>query len=193
MVIDRSNISAIILAGGQGSRFGHRDKGLINWQGKSLIEHVIEKISPQVNDIVISCNRNLPSYQQLGYPCVIDEMSDFQGPLAGIASCLPHINTKYCLICPCDSPILPSLLVTRLGESLTNQQADLSYVFDGDREHYLSCLMKTSLYEGLIDYLSGEDRRVRRWHQGIKAVSCDFSDLKGQFLNINSPEQVDTP
>lgn len=57
-------IFALILAGGQGSRMGGVDKGLVQWHNKALIDHVIEKIRPQVSHIAISANRNLESYAQ---------------------------------------------------------------------------------------------------------------------------------
>ncbi|MCR8923319.1 molybdenum cofactor guanylyltransferase [Dasania sp. GY-MA-18] len=192
MKIDRNNISAIILAGGQGRRFQYRDKGLVQWQDQPLISHVIAQIGPQVSDIVISCNRNLEQYQQYGYPCIRDQLTDFQGPLAGIASCLPHIKTDYCLICPCDSPILPPDLVARLTHSLLSSDGDISYVNDGERDQYLFCLLKTSVATNLNRYLQQGNRRVRDWQQQHRAQAADLSDLRGQFLNINSPERLAT-
>ncbi|WP_339670279.1 molybdenum cofactor guanylyltransferase MobA [Dasania marina] len=191
MKIDRKNISAIILAGGQGSRFQHRDKGLVLWQEQPLVSHVINQIREQVSAIVISCNRNIEQYQQYGYPCISDQLADYQGPLAGIASCLPHIKTEYCLVCPCDSPILPKDLVTRLADTLQNNDGDISYVDDGEQAQYLLCLMKTSLAASLQAYLRQGERRVRTWQQQHLAQAADLSDLKGQFFNINNPELLD--
>jgi molybdenum cofactor guanylyltransferase len=189
MHVQRDNITAIILAGGQGRRFQYRDKGLIEWQQKTLVEHVIHQLQPQVGQIIISCNRNIERYEELGFPCVTDKIDGFQGPLAGLQAALPHVQTKYCLTCPCDSPVLPENLVATLFSALSQQQADLAYIFDGERKQYLLAIMKTGVKDSLNNYLTQQDRQVRAWQQQLKAIEVDFSEQQGEFLNINSPDE----
>ena len=177
----RDKITALILAGGQGSRFGFRDKGLIEWQSKLMIEHILDTLSPQADQIVISCNRNKERYQTYGWPCIEDQLNDYQGPLAGIQAGLSLINTPYCLTCPCDSPVLPSNLAQRLAEKLEENRADLAYVFDGNRKQYLLSLFKTESKASLNRYLAGCDRRVRGWHKQLNTIEVDFSE-NNQFL-----------
>ena len=83
MTIDKNQITAVILAGGKGSRLGGQDKGLVNYKDKKLIQHVLDRIEPQVGDIIINANRNQDDYAKFDYPVISDELSDFQGPLAG--------------------------------------------------------------------------------------------------------------
>ena len=78
-------VTALILAGGRGQRMNGEDKGLLEWQGKTFIAHIIERLQGQTINIVISCNRNLASYQRYGYACIADADPDFNGPLAGVS------------------------------------------------------------------------------------------------------------
>jgi len=78
------NITAVILAGGKGSRLGGVDKGLLELNGTSLVQHLINRIQPQVSKIIISANRNLDNYKNFGFPVYKDERKDCAGPLAGI-------------------------------------------------------------------------------------------------------------
>ena len=91
----RSQITAIILAGGQGKRMGGQDKGLINFEHKPLIQYVIEKILPQVEHIIINANRNISAYGAFGYPVISDTMNNYQGPLAGFLAAMISAPTQY--------------------------------------------------------------------------------------------------
>jgi molybdopterin-guanine dinucleotide biosynthesis protein A len=62
VMIDKSKILGVILAGGKGTRMGGEEKGLIKLNNKSLIEYSIERLKPQVNRLVINYNNNLSKY-----------------------------------------------------------------------------------------------------------------------------------
>ena len=79
MSIRNSDITAVILAGGQGRRMGGQDKGLIEFEGRLMIEILIEALENQRLDIVINANRNQSTYQTYGYPVVSDNLDNFQG------------------------------------------------------------------------------------------------------------------
>ncbi|MGH3851395.1 MAG: NTP transferase domain-containing protein, partial [Pseudonocardiaceae bacterium] len=83
-------ITGLILAGGQGSRMGHVDKGLQAFRGKPMVAHVLARFAPQVNEVLINANRNLEQYARLGYRVVADEIGGFAGPLAGLERGLAH-------------------------------------------------------------------------------------------------------
>ena len=184
----KEEITAIILAGGQGSRFGHRDKGWIEWQNKPFVQHVIDRLTPQVSAIVINCNRNKERYQALDLPTCTDALADYQGPLAGIHAALPLVSTPLSLVCPVDSPQLPHNLAERLYRALKDHNADVAFPNDGERSHYLPVLLKSELYSSLDQYLEGDERRVRRWFQQHKLIEVDCSDMPEAFQNINTAE-----
>lgn len=69
--------TGVILAGGQGSRMGGQDKGLLMMQSKPLYQHVLQRLRPQVDIVLISANRNIDRYQLSGYQVVTDSIKDY--------------------------------------------------------------------------------------------------------------------
>lgn len=185
------DVTAVILAGGQASRMGGNDKGLIKLDGKAMIEYVIDRLQPQVAGIVINANRNIEKYAEYGFPVISDEMSGFQGPLAGIASALQNIKTRYLLTTPCDSPFLPDNLVNRLGQELLSHDADISVADSGERLQPVFACMRTGLSDSLREYLENGDRKIDRWYKQHRMTSVDFSDRPETFLNINTPDEIE--
>ncbi len=108
MISPAEKFSAIILAGGKGRRVNGQDKGLIEYNNKTLIKHVIDAVTPLSHEIVISANRNIAAYEDYGYPVITDADDDYRGPLAGIAAALQHCSNNYVFITPCDMPLLTS-------------------------------------------------------------------------------------
>mgnify|MGYP003146025405 CR=1 FL=1 len=185
----QQNIDAIILAGGQGLRMGGQDKGLTIWQNRPLIEHVIERIAPQVDNLHISANRNLPAYQKFGYPVHTDTKPDFRGPLAGIAACAPYCESDWVVIAPCDYPSLPPQLASALLETAMNGGLEASYAADEHRAHYLCVLVLRTVLAGLNERLGGDDLSVKGWLQTLHCKPTAFSGMTEAFQNINHPER----
>lgn len=177
--------TAIILSGGRGSRVGNADKGLLPWGDSSLVAAVLERIEPQVDQIIISCNRNREEYEAFGYPLVGDELPDYQGPLAGIASALEALTTERAVVVPCDCPTLPSDLVLRLSQALDAKSLHICWAYDGERNQYLFCAMQRSVLPGLLAYLESGQRSVHGWQQQIDGTAVDFSDQAKAFCNLN--------
>ena len=186
----KANISAVILAGGQGSRMGHSDKGLTVLAGRPLIAHVLSHIAPQVASVWINANRNLEAYQKYGYPVITDENENFMGPLAGMASALRKVQTPYLLVCPCDTPHPPMDLAQRLYKTLVEYDADIAVADDGTRIHPVFCLMKTKLSSSLTEQLTLGEYKIDRWFDKLKTVYCNFGNQKDAFRNINTPEEL---
>jgi molybdenum cofactor guanylyltransferase len=185
----RHEITGVILAGGRARRMGGQDKGLIELDGKPMVEHVLAILKPQVSGIVINANRSLDRYARYGHPVISDELSDFQGPLAGIASCMTHIVTPYILTAPCDSPLLPEDLGLRLCHALIGTQADIAVAHDGDRMQPVFSLLKRDLRLSLIAFLEEGERKIDRWYARHKLALADFADRPDTFLNINTPQE----
>src|SRR5689334_12941925 len=120
-----SDITAVVLAGGQGRRMGGVDKGLVALDDKPMVAHVIARLAPQVGAIVINANQNIDRYAALGHPVVSDEVGGFAGPLAGLHAGMAYATAPYVVTSPCDSPFLPEDLVARLGQALEREGAKL--------------------------------------------------------------------
>jgi molybdopterin-guanine dinucleotide biosynthesis protein A len=184
---ERALITAVILAGGEGRRMGGEDKGLIEISGRRMVEHVLARIVPQVGRVIINANRNRTSYARLGHSVFSDELNDFQGPLAGVATALAQIDTPFLLTLPCDSPAPPEDLAARLYRALETQQADIAVAHDGQRLHPVFALLRRELLPSLRDYLAAGDRKIDLWFERHHSIAVDFADEAEAFLNVNSP------
>src|SRR5678816_3410052 len=140
-------ITGVILAGGQGRRMGGVDKGLQTLRGRPMIEWVLERLKPQVAEIVINANQNVPTYERYGHRVVADEIGGFAGPLAGLHAGLKAAAHPLVVTVPCDSPFLPKDLVFRLGKSLGNNHHAVART--GAQPHPVFALMKRDVRESL--------------------------------------------
>lgn len=93
-------LTGAILSGGQATRMGGLDKGLVTLGKIPLYQHVLQRLQPQVSGVIISANRNIEEYQKSGYPVLSDSISGFKGPLAGILTVLEHSPTEWVLFAP---------------------------------------------------------------------------------------------
>lgn len=183
-------ITAVILAGGRGTRMGGADKGLVSYQGKSLVAHVLERIQPQVDHVIINANRHLDQYQAFGVPVVTDDNDQFDGPLAGMQAGMRHASTDWILSVPCDSPLLPLDLVDRLRRTLSDAaaisqpRAMLAIARSAGGSHPVFCLMPRLLHTDLAAFLQQGKRRVSAWQAQHPHVFASFEDEQA-FTNIN--------
>ena len=189
-----SMISALILAGGRGSRMGHVDKGLQPFRGSTMVQHVLERLAPQVGDVAINANQNLAAYAALKVPVWPDETTGFAGPLAGLEAGMRHCATPYMLSAPCDSPFLPGDLAARLFHALQSQGADVALAVTQEagmrkQPHPVFCLVKTALLPVLSTYLAAGGRRVDGWYAELKVAEVLFDDSDA-FRNINTLDEL---
>ncbi|MCK5901548.1 MAG: molybdenum cofactor guanylyltransferase [Cocleimonas sp.] len=187
--ITKNDITALILAGGRGQRLGGKDKGLVCYKNKPFIEHVLERIEPQVSTVLINANRNKAQYQAYGYPVIQDSLAHYQGPLAGLLSAMPQVKTRYILMLPCDAPLLPLDLGLRMISSIAYYPEHILLAHDGQQTQFVHALIPTRLQANLEQFLAQGERRVGLWYAQHQVKSVDFSDIPEAFSNINTPEQ----
>lgn len=188
-------ISCIILAGGRATRMGGIDKGLIHLANKPLIEYVIERIKPQVDELFINANRQLDAYQAYGLPILQDLNHDFIGPLAGFQLGLSHAQFDSVLIVPCDSPLVPTDLAACLLTALTKHQAEIVVAKSDGNTHPVFCLCKKSVLTSLEGYLEQGERKISTWQKSLKYLELDLSNPNAQgiteaFINLNTFEEL---
>jgi len=170
---------------------GGIDKGLVEINGRPMIEWIIERLAPQVDTIVINANRNHDQYARYGYPVVADEFGDYEGPLAGFAAVMAHAQSGALITVPCDSPVPPPDLAERLVDTLQRDGAELAVAHDGDRLQPVYALLPVTLLESLRAFLAAGDRKIDLWYAHHHMATADFSDCRDAFLNLNKPEDME--
>ncbi len=189
-MIDNNNITAVILSGGRSSRMQGEDKGLILLNDKPLISYVVDVVDGKVGRLLISANRNVERYQLYG-EVIVDELTDFQGPLAGISTALSKANTTYLLILPCDSPMVNKTVVDRLIGEMDRADVDICVADDGLRIHPTIALIKANLENNLLAFLESGERKLGLWIEQNDFQKVDFSDQPKVFINLNNPQDFD--
>lgn len=184
----RDAVSAVVLAGGDGRRMQGADKGLITLAGQRLIDQIVQALAQQCHTVLISANRNLDSYRSTGLEVIPDTFPERRGPLAGVASVLPHVQTPLLLCVPCDSPFISNDLCRRLQTALCSAQRPIVVAHDGEKLQPAFCLLRVSVLPGLESYLDGGGRKLDAWYEQLGYLSVDFSDRPEMFININRPE-----
>ena len=186
----KEKITGLILAGGKARRMGGIDKGLLAFKDQPMVVHVIHRLNPQVNEILINANREIEHYQRLGFNIITDEILDFAGPLAGLHAGMKAAKTEFILSVPCDSPLLPDDLSLRLMAALELQQADIAVAKTGEQHHPVFCLCRTSLAQDLEDFLNAGGRKVEDWQKQHAYVEVSFDENPLAFCNVNTPEEL---
>ncbi len=186
---DVVNVTGLILCGGAGTRLHGRDKPLEQLAGMTLVEHVRNRLRPQVACVLISCNRNFERYGRWRDPIVVDETAD-RGPLGGVLAGMQRADTDYLFVCPGDAPFLSTTLVARLTSALCRDGADIAIPSDGARRQHLFQLLRRSLADALRDYLDAGGRSVHEFIDRQRTVVVDAAFERDAFLNVNSPADL---
>ena len=197
-MIDTQNITGLVLAGGRGSRMGGVDKGLQNFRGLPLALHTLMRLQMQVGASLVNANRNLAAYESFGAPVWPDASNDYAGPLAGFLTGLEHCETPWLLTVPCDTPLFPLDLATRLAQAADAQQADIAMAAapedDGRgqttvRTQPVFCLLRVELLESLVRFTQAGGRKIDAWTAQHPCAVVPFDqpgDDPKAFFNANT-------
>ena len=192
-MIDTSQITGLVLAGGRGSRMGGVDKGLQSYLGVPLALHALLRLGPQVGGMMINANRNLAAYESMGVPVWPDALADHPGPLAGFLAGLESCPTPFLATVPCDSPRFPEDLVARLAARLEAEDAELAMAAtheDGElRLQPVFCLMRATVLESLVVFTTSGRRKIDAWTATLQTATVVFDDA-GAFANANTLSEL---
>lgn len=184
-----NGVTGLVLAGGMGRRMESRDKGLVDFRGKPMVAHVIDRLAPQVESLLINANRNPDQYGEFGYPVISDQVSGFAGPLAGLHAGLQACTTPYIVTVPCDSPFLPLDLVHRLYDAAVENIAELAVAKTGTQAQPVFALYSASLLPSLTKFLESGGRKIDAWYSTHRVVEVPFAD-ESAFANINTSAEL---
>lgn len=190
----RPPITAVVLAGGRGSRMGGIDKGLRRFAGTALSLHAARRVQPQVDTVLISASRHLDTYRAFGFPVLTDQdPAAFAGPLAGMAAALAQCRTPWLLTLPCDAPFFPLDLAERLLQAAIEHAADVAVACGDERPaprwQSAFCLLDRRLAAELTAALERRERKVESFIRAHRHVAVPFEDSAHAFANLNTDEE----
>ena len=190
MKLHSDKVTGLVLAGGRARRMAGRDKGLIELAGRPMVHWVVQRLVPQTASVLISANRNVERYADLGFEVIRDADDGFLGPLAGISAGLTQAATPWLVTVPCDSPLLVADLVVRLSAAVPEKGTGIAVAYDGNRLQPVFSLIHQDLAPDLVDFLHSGGRKIDLWLDRHVWARVDFSDHPDMFLNINTPEEL---
>jgi molybdenum cofactor guanylyltransferase len=197
-MIDRPEVTGVILAGGRGSRMGGADKGLQNFNGMPMALHTLMRLAPQVGEVMINANRNLGAYEAFGVPVWPDVLGDYAGPLAGFLTALERCETPWLVTVPCDTPLFPQDLVSRLAAAAVRENASIAMAAapESDGKVHIQpvfCLLRVDLLESLVKFTQAGGRKIDAWTAQHSPALVPFDtpqDDPRAFFNVNTLEEL---
>lgn len=182
-MIEKASITGIILCGGRGARLSGLDKPLIDLGNQRIVDCMIDRLRDQVDDLILSCSRNVALYEALGYRVVVDAEPS-EGPLAGLHESFSHVKTEWVLTTPGDVPFIPRTLLDRLREDALLRGVAVPSI-EGQQQN-LCLLIGKEKRKTLSDFYLEGGRAVKQWLKQCEISATDLSDLALDFLNVNT-------
>jgi molybdenum cofactor guanylyltransferase len=183
-------IFGVILAGGQGRRMGGVDKAFLPLGGKPLISHVLDRLRPQVDRVLISANDDPARFARFRCEVIADHAP--QGPLSGILAAMERaagLGATHLASTPVDTPFLPLDMVARLVATARSSGKGLVLAHAVDGAHPLCALWPVALHAALSDYLAEGKAKVTGFTDARDPAPCLFDTCEA-FMNLNTPEDL---
>ena len=183
------DVTGIILAGGVSRRLGYRNKALLEIDGKSIIEHVIEALSGATENIVLITN-SPGDYEFLGLPMFRDIIPD-SGSLGGIYTGLRLSKTHYNLVIACDMPFIkPHLLLSLIRNS---KGYDVGVPMTPDGYHPTCAVYSRNCIDAIEAQIVARHLKITDFFPHVKVRTLDLQTLcplcdANIFFNINTEE-----
>ena len=191
-----NNILAVVLAGGKSKRFGE-DKNQIKLGEKTLLEHVLSKISNKFEEILIVSSHNLEIKKSENITIIPDCFDDF-GPLAGVLSSMMWVKEnqkhyKWIATFPSDTPFFETSIIEEYKKRINTHNSSLYFVKSNNKRHNIFGLWSIDLLEVLEDDLINNNfRKVEDWANKIGVKTIDIKVKKfDPFFNINTKEDFE--
>lgn len=187
------NVDGLILAAGRSSRMEGLNKVHAVLHDKTLLQHVIDRLLPQVSRILINADPQI--FDEAPYPVIEDQLRHFRGPLTGLYSALvsDHLSdADYLMMTPCDGPFIPSNLVSELYNLIVNNDSDIACVrYQGFAQPTFSVWNKR--VKGAVErsLLGDNNGGFKPLLDSLNTVYLDWPEQAlNPFYNINSREDL---
>ena len=192
-----TEVVGCVLAGGLARRMGGGDKGLIRLGGRLVLDHVLDRLKPQVSQVMLNANGDPTRFAEYELPVVPDSVEGFAGPLAGVLAGLEwardNTQAEWVATAATDTPFFPVDFVTRMLAAIEAAGADMACAASDGRHHPVFGLWPVRLAADLRHALVEEDvRKVDLWTARHKLVAVEFAaEPHDPFFNVNRPEDVE--
>lgn len=194
---DAIHVVGVLLAGGLARRMGGGDKPLKTIAGKTILDHVIDRLKPQCTGLVINANGDPARFARWGLPVAADSIAGFAGPLAGILAGLDWAAARQPLVThvvsvAADTPFIPHDLVARFTDAMAASGADLAMAGSGGWNHPVIGLWPLSIREALRHALAVEnERKIDRFTARFPLVTVNWDiGPVDPFFNANEPADL---
>ena len=191
------DIVGVVLAGGLARRMGGGDKCLKRVGGKAILDHVIERLTPQVGPLVLNANGDPARFAAHRLPVAADVVPGFAGPLAGVLTGMEWAaaNAPGCgwiVTVAGDAPFVPADLVARLVAAVESQQAEMACVTSNGRDNPVTGLWPVRLAADLRRAVVEDGiHKVDTWTARYRLARADFAaDPFDPFFNVNTPDDL---
>ncbi len=195
---DAPEVVGVVLAGGLARRMGGGDKGLLELDGRPILDHVIDRLAGQSRMVVVNANGDPARFARWNRPVAADVLPDNPGPLVGVLTGMDWTvanlpGVEWIVTVPTDAPFLPLDLVEAFLSAVDHQGADMACAVSDGQRHPVCGLWPVSLRMDLRSALVEQGvRKVDKWTGGFKVADVDFSTTPiDPFFNANEPADLD--
>lgn len=197
----REPVVGVLLAGGRARRMGGGDKCLLPLAGRPLLAHVIDRLRPQVSDLILNANGNPDRFASFGLAVVADPIEGFAGPLAGVLAGMRWAQarqpeTRWIVTAATDTPFFPDHLVRQLVDATGGVYPSMALASSQGRTHPVFGLWPTALADDLAEALETGVRKVLDWTDRHAMVQASFAPVRlggrmlDPFYNVNRPNDL---
>ena len=188
-------IACIVLAGGRSIRMVDHNKVFAPLAGKPLVQHVIDRIRPQVDALALSVESTSPVFEAFGLAQLPDPTPGFRGPLGGLLAALRHFanSHEWVVVVPCDAPFVPPDFVKALHDRATEAAAHCAVVvYEDETQPTFSIWHRGLLAE--LEIAVGQDglSGFKQFMRTIPVARLDWPPAEPPpFFNINDPAALE--
>jgi molybdenum cofactor guanylyltransferase len=197
MTTDLARTVGVLLAGGLARRMGGGDKPLKTIGGRTILDHVIARLTPQCDELILNANGDPARFASFGLTVVADTVEGFAGPLAGVLAALDWTaanrpSVEWVLSAATDCPFLPHDLVARLQRARQDESAQLAVAASDGQTHPVIGLWRVSLRDELRHALVVEDiRKIDRWTARYPLATVSWpAEPVDPFFNANTVDDI---
>ena len=189
------NMIASIMIGGQSRRMGGGIKSLLEFNNKNIFERILERLSPQIGNIIINCNLEEKKLLNYNLPIIKDLKKGYLGPLAGIHSAMKWIidyapEVKWLITLPGDTPFIPQDLIFQFQKKIS-KNFKIILAQSNNKTHPIIGVWHTSLFDSLEKNLDLGKRKILTWAECHPMEFINYNYKKyDPFFNINTKKDL---